>query len=116
VLEETDNLATVLARYTTESGSGYQPLHHMWRSSAASRFPLYDGIGTVRLGPPDERGPLKPSALSPEQFAPPGAREVLKYRRVGPEVRVYLDDKGYVTCVRHRAESARWLGWGERDG
>jgi len=75
-----------------------------------------DGIGTVRLGPPDERGPREASWLRPEQFAPPGAREVLKYRRVGPEVRVYLDDRGYVTCVRYRAESARWLGWGERDG
>ena len=116
VLEETNDANGTLARYTTESGSYYQPLLHFGRNDGSVRYPLYDGIGTARLGPPDERGPLKPSALSPEQFAPPGAREVLKYRRAGPEVRVYLDDRGYVTCARYRAESARWLGWGERDG
>jgi len=48
VLEETNDSGTVLARYTTESGSYYEPLLHMWRSSSVSRFPLYDNIGTAR--------------------------------------------------------------------
>jgi len=38
----------VLARYTTESGSYYAPLQHMWRSGGTSRYPMYDGIGTSR--------------------------------------------------------------------
>ena len=33
---------------TTESGSYYAPLQHMWRSGNISRYPMYDGIGTSR--------------------------------------------------------------------
>ncbi len=48
VLEETNDSGSVLARYTTESGSYYAPLQHMWRSGNISRYPMYDGIGTSR--------------------------------------------------------------------
>jgi len=36
------------ARYTTESGSYYEPLLHFGRNDGSVRYPLYDGIGTVR--------------------------------------------------------------------
>ncbi len=48
VLEETNDSGSVLARYTTESGSYYAPLQHIWRSGNISRYPMYDGIGTSR--------------------------------------------------------------------
>jgi len=38
----------MLTRYTTESGSYYEPLLHMRRSSTEF-FPLYDAIGTARM-------------------------------------------------------------------
>jgi hypothetical protein len=48
VLEETDNLGTVLARYTTTDPSYFAPLLHMWRSTSIGRFPLYDLTGSAR--------------------------------------------------------------------
>ena len=50
VLEElNDSGSTMYARYTTENGSYYGALLHLYRSSGTlSRFPMYDNIGTVR--------------------------------------------------------------------
>ena len=49
VLEELDNNGAMQARYTTENGSYYGALLHLYRSSGTlSRFPMYDNIGTVR--------------------------------------------------------------------
>ena len=50
MLEETnDTGGTLRSLYTTESGSYYEPLVHMWRAGDISRFPLYDAIGTARM-------------------------------------------------------------------
>jgi len=50
VLEvRTDGGDEVRAQYTTESGSYYDPLVHSWRAGDLSRFPLYDGVGSVRM-------------------------------------------------------------------
>jgi len=49
VLEQTDDAGNVVARYTTESSSFYQPLLHLWVASGSlSRHPLYDAQGTAR--------------------------------------------------------------------
>jgi len=49
VLEELDNNGAMQARYTTENGSYYGPLLHLYRPTGIlSRFPMYDNIGTVR--------------------------------------------------------------------
>jgi len=48
VLEETNDANGTLARYTTESGSYYEPLLHFGRNDGSVRYPLYDGIGTAR--------------------------------------------------------------------
>jgi len=48
VLEETNDANGPLARYTTESGSYYEPVLHFGRNDGSVRYPLYDGIGTVR--------------------------------------------------------------------
>jgi len=47
-MEETNDSGGPLARYTTVSGSYYQPWLHMQRAGGISRFPLYDGVGTAR--------------------------------------------------------------------
>jgi len=49
VLEELDQYGTMQARYTTEDGSYYGPLLHLYRPTGGlSRFPMYDNIGSVR--------------------------------------------------------------------
>ncbi|HUW10036.1 MAG TPA: RHS repeat-associated core domain-containing protein [Anaerolineae bacterium] len=49
VLEEyNDSYSGMRARYTTESGSYYQPWVHNWRTVYGHMFPLFDGIGTAR--------------------------------------------------------------------
>ena len=49
VLEVTNDAGDdVRTRYTTEAGSYYAPLVHMWFPTDTSRFPLYDGVGTAR--------------------------------------------------------------------
>jgi hypothetical protein len=56
VLEETDNAANVLVRYTTINSSYCGPLLHLRRASGSlSRFPMYDLTGSVR-GPVDATG------------------------------------------------------------
>jgi len=58
VLDETDDAGGLLARYTTESGSCYEPWLHMQRfDPSASRFPMYDMMGSMR-GLLDENGGL----------------------------------------------------------
>jgi RHS repeat-associated protein len=48
VLEETDDEGSMLARYTLAAGSYYAPLLHEWYTAGSlSRYPLYDGTGTV---------------------------------------------------------------------
>jgi uncharacterized protein RhaS with RHS repeats len=48
VLDETDNAGALLARYTTASGSYYEPLLHFKRADGSVRYPIYDGVGTAR--------------------------------------------------------------------
>jgi RHS repeat-associated protein len=49
VLEELNDSGTMTARYTTENGSYYGSLLHLYRPSGTlSRFPMYDNIGTAR--------------------------------------------------------------------
>ena len=48
VLEDLDASGNPLARYTTEDGSYSGSLLHIQRATGESRFPLLDGIGTVR--------------------------------------------------------------------
>ncbi|UCC68811.1 MAG: RHS repeat-associated core domain-containing protein, partial [Armatimonadota bacterium] len=48
VLEQTDDSGGTVARYTPESGSYYAPLLHRRRSDGTSRWPSYDGVGTIR--------------------------------------------------------------------
>jgi len=49
VLEELDQNGSMQARYTTEDGSYYGALLHLYRPTGTlSRFPMYDSIGTVR--------------------------------------------------------------------
>jgi RHS repeat-associated protein len=47
LLEETTNSGGAVSRYTTESGSYYTPWLHLTRDGG-HRFPVYDGVGTVR--------------------------------------------------------------------
>jgi RHS repeat-associated protein len=49
VLEELNDSGTMTARYTTENGSYYGSLLHLYRPSGTlSRFPMYDNTGTAR--------------------------------------------------------------------
>jgi RHS repeat-associated protein len=49
VLEELNDSGTMTARYTTEDGSYFGSLLHLYRPSGTlSRFPMYDNIGTAR--------------------------------------------------------------------
>jgi RHS repeat-associated protein len=48
VLEETDDSGNLQVRYTTASGSYYAPLLHFKLADGTVRYPLYDGVGTVR--------------------------------------------------------------------
>ena len=49
ILEELNDSGTMQARYTTENGSYYGALLHLYRPTGTlSRFPMYDNIGSVR--------------------------------------------------------------------
>jgi RHS repeat-associated protein len=48
VLEDTADNGNMIARYTTVSGSYYEPWVHVKYAAGDSRFPLYDAIGTAR--------------------------------------------------------------------
>ena len=47
MLELTDDAGALGKRYTTASGSYYEPLLHVREYDGSARYPLYDGVGTV---------------------------------------------------------------------